>query len=128
MTARSLADRDRPGGETRGVLEERRNRKGVIDDRHVLLQLHADLAVDSRADIRELTLAAVTPVAALVEQLDVATRGPLEQQLAKVASDGVASLIVDLRRVTFIDSGAIQALFKAGTSLDECCSNAVDYS
>jgi anti-sigma B factor antagonist len=58
-------------------------------------------------------------IVTVIGELDVATRGPLEQQLAKVASDGVHSLIVDLRRVTFIDSGAIHALFKAGTSLDD---------
>lgn len=58
-----------------------------------------------------------------IGELDVATRGPLERQLAKVASDGVSRLIVDLRRVTFIDSGSIHALFRTGTSMGD--SNAV---
>ena len=58
-------------------------------------------------------------IVTVIGELDVATRGPLEQQLARVPSDGVERLIVDLRRVTFIDSGAIHALFKAGTSLDD---------
>jgi len=58
-------------------------------------------------------------IVTVIGELDVATRGPLEQQLEQVSADGVSGLIVDLRRVTFIDSGSIHALFKAGTGVDD---------
>jgi len=58
-------------------------------------------------------------IVTVIGELDVATRGPLEQQLDTVAMDGASGLIVDLRRVTFIDSGSIHALFKAGTGFDD---------
>ena len=57
-------------------------------------------------------------IVTVIGELDLATRGPLEQELQKV-TDGASHLIIDLRRVTFIDSGAIHALFKAGTKFDE---------
>jgi anti-anti-sigma factor len=50
---------------------------------------------------------------ALAGEVDMATVPVLKQQLAQAEQDGAASIMVDLRDVTFIDSQGLHALLRA---------------
>ena len=53
-------------------------------------------------------------IAAVTGEIDISTVGRLRERLFELAEGGVQSLIVDLDRVTFIDSAGLGAL--VGTS------------
>jgi anti-anti-sigma factor len=49
----------------------------------------------------------------LVGELDIASTGELEEQLAAIEVDSPATLLLDLRRVDFIDSTGLRTLIAA---------------
>jgi anti-sigma B factor antagonist len=49
----------------------------------------------------------------LIGELDIASSGELEEQLAAIEVDSPATLLLDLRRVDFIDSTGLRALIAA---------------
>ena len=49
----------------------------------------------------------------LIGELDIASTGGLEQQLAAIEVDSPGTLVLDLRRVEFIDSTGLRALIAA---------------
>jgi anti-sigma B factor antagonist len=49
----------------------------------------------------------------LIGELDIATTDALEQQLAAIELNSLGTLVVDLRRVEFIDSTGLRALIAA---------------
>jgi anti-anti-sigma factor len=49
----------------------------------------------------------------LVGELDIASAGELEEQLAAIEADSPGTLVLDLRRVEFIDSTGLRALIAA---------------
>ena len=49
----------------------------------------------------------------LIGELDIASTGELEEQLAAIEVDSPATLLLDLRRVDFIDSTGLRALIAA---------------
>ena len=50
---------------------------------------------------------------ALVGELDIASVPMLEEDLAPVEGNGVASIVLDLRELTFLDGSAVHALVAA---------------
>jgi anti-sigma B factor antagonist len=52
---------------------------------------------------------------ALRGELDLATVPILKEQISLVEQDGLSGVIYDLRRLTFIDSSGLVALFRAST-------------
>ena len=50
---------------------------------------------------------------ALVGELDIASIPMLEEDLAPVEGDGVVSIVLDLRELTFLDGSAVHALVAA---------------
>ena len=51
-------------------------------------------------------------------ELDIATTPELEQAFTDAAADGVAEIVLDLRRLTFMDSTGLRALAQANTRAD----------
>ena len=49
----------------------------------------------------------------LIGELDIASTSELEEQLAAIEVDSPATLLLDLRRVDFIDSTGLRALIAA---------------
>jgi anti-sigma B factor antagonist len=52
-------------------------------------------------------------VIALSGELDLASSGALEDELARVATSGVTQIVVDLRDLEFMDSTGLSTLVKA---------------
>jgi anti-anti-sigma factor len=56
-------------------------------------------------------------VVAPVGELDLATVGAVEQEVARLRSEGNTALVMDLRAVTFIDSSGVRMLLDAHREL-----------
>ena len=59
----------------------------------------------------------VIVVLALAGELDLTKAGELEERLRQTISANGSRLVLDLRRVAFVDSAALHVLFRAARSL-----------
>jgi anti-sigma B factor antagonist len=67
-------------------------------------------------ELREAAVGAVALVE-LAGEVDLTNADELEKRLTTVAADS-AGLVIDLNRVTFLDSAALHVLFRVGRRLD----------
>jgi anti-sigma B factor antagonist len=58
-------------------------------------------------------------VIAISGELDLASSGALEEELARVSTSGVAQIVVDLRELEFMDSTGLSTLVKAHQRAEE---------
>ena len=75
-----------------------------------MTQSHFDVAVHKEAGATVLQLSG---------ELDIAAAPTLEEQLASVFADGPNMLVVDLRRLEFIDSTGLSVLVKANQRAED---------
>jgi len=67
-------------------------------------------------ELRETTVAGFA-VAEVLGELDLTNAGDLEKRLGTIVADA-PGLVIDLNKVTFIDSAALHALFRIGRALE----------